>query len=66
MIAVRLSIVRLITMSLPRFTFKEWLLEHKEKFLTFTIREIADIALMSGYSQEEIERWMTGKKKYYI
>ena len=53
-------------MSLPRFTFKEWLLEHKEKFLTFTIREIADIALMSGYSQEEIERWMTGKKKYYI
>ena len=40
------------------FTFREWLQEHREQFITFTIEEIADVALASGYSRREVGEWM--------
>ena len=69
MSAARSSIVktdRFNTMVLPRFTFREWLIEHKEQFVTFTLKEIADVALMSGYTPEEIESWFRIKEKYHV
>lgn len=48
-------------MVVDRFTFNEWLLEHRENFITYSMEEIAEIALASGYSRAEVDAWMDRK-----
>ena len=37
---------------------KEWLQLNRERFITFSIEEIADTALVAGFSKEEVDRWI--------
>ncbi len=53
-------------MAVDRFTFNEWLLSKHENFTTFTIEEIAMEARVSGYSEEEVRRWMEKKNSRSI
>ena len=53
-------------MVVDRFTLNEWLLEHREKFITYSNEEIAEVALASGYSRSEVETWMARKDRRLI
>ncbi len=48
-----------------RFSLNEWLLEHREQFVTFTVEEIAERALTCGYSQEEVDLWIKKKDRRF-
>lgn len=54
------------SLTVARFSLKEWLLEHKEQFVTYTQEEIADIAIMVGYSAKDVAEWITKKDRRYI
>ena len=41
---------------------KEWLSDNRDTFITFTVEEIAARALVAGYSQGEVDNWITEVK----
>lgn len=47
---------------MERLDLETWLNENRSVFLTFTMEEIAARALVSGYSKEEVENWITETK----
>jgi hypothetical protein len=49
-----------------RPNLQEWLLEHREQFITFMLEETAEIAVISGYSQDEVDRWFNRKDPRFI
>ncbi len=53
-------------MTIERFSFHQWLLEKREQFVTFTLEEIASVAIMSGYSEKEVMEWMGKKDRRHI
>ena len=58
-IAARLSIHE-------RPSLEEWLISHREEFITFMLEEVAQIALISGYAQEDVDRWLYHKEQRFI
>lgn len=37
--------------------FDQWLYDNSDRFVTFTLEEIADIAIATGYSKEDVTTW---------
>lgn len=48
------------------FTFREWLQEHREQFITFTLQEIGDVALASGFTRQEVSEWLQRNDPRYL
>ena len=57
---------KLSTHDAPRLPLKDWLLENQERFSTFMLEEIADLAMCSGYSRQEVDQWFNKKDRRFI
>lgn len=48
---------------MERLEFRDWLERNNERFITFTLDEIADIAIASGYNREEVCVWLVSLRQ---
>ncbi len=39
--------------------FEKWLLENKDRFSTYTLAEIQDLAIACGFSRIDVAQWRT-------
>jgi hypothetical protein len=53
-------------MTLPKFTLNEWIQEHHDDFITFSVEEIATAARYAGYTEEEIAASIIGKDRRFL
>lgn len=37
---------------------RQWVHENRERYVTFTIEEIADMARVHGFSEDEVKEWL--------
>ncbi len=49
-----------------RPTLQEWLLANRERFVTFMLEEIVDVAIASGYPRDEVNQCFNRKDRRYI
>lgn len=42
--------------------FVDWLLEHEERFKTYSTQEIKDIAIACGFESSIVDQWVTKAK----
>lgn len=37
---------------------EKWLELNRERFITYTLKEVADVAIASGFSQDDVDLWI--------
>ncbi len=42
--------------------FESWLERNQDKFMRYTYKEVARLALSCGFSREEVNQWLEAKK----
>lgn len=45
-------------MEAEKLNIREWLYRNRERFITYSIDEIADIARMEGFTESDVSRWI--------
>jgi hypothetical protein len=42
--------------------FKDWLQEHHDRFKTYSLDEISDIAIACGWDRSVVAQWLTSER----
>ena len=53
-------------MVIDRFTLNQWLQAKREQFTTFSIEEIAEMAIACGYTQDEVEHSILKQDRRFL
>jgi hypothetical protein len=53
-------------MVIERFTLNQWLQAKREQFVTFTIEEIAEMAIACGYTEDEVNHSILKRDRRFL
>ena len=53
-------------MAVERYTLNQWLQAKREQFITYTIEEIAELALACGYTEKEVEASILKRDRRFL
>lgn len=53
-------------MAVDRYSLNQWLQIHREHFITFTVEEIAEQAVVYGFTKEEVDNSILKRDRRFL